>query len=168
MLWSGTCSSNGVPSPWGPRTCSIRAVLSFLQQGLERRLSPSTLNVYVAAISAHHDPVEGRSVGKHDLVGRFLRGARRLNPPRPPSLPTLFGFGIGAKSLSNCPLRAFAVSRVEVSFYENPTPDCIGLDQEGGGPAGIFGRRIVPWVWAGWLQCTTMCPRFLPLPSGTR
>ncbi len=60
-----------------PRRCSIRAVLSFLQQGLECRLSPSTLKVYVAAISAHHDPVEGRSVGKHDLVVRFLRGARR-------------------------------------------------------------------------------------------
>ncbi len=69
-----------------PRRCSIRAVLSFLQQGLEHRLSPSTLKVYVAAISTHHDPVEGRSVGKHDLVVRFLRGARRLNPPWPPSL----------------------------------------------------------------------------------
>ncbi len=28
-----------------PRRCSIRAVLSFLQQGLERRMSPSTLKV---------------------------------------------------------------------------------------------------------------------------
>ncbi len=71
-----------------PRRCSIRAVLSFLQQGLERRLSPSTLKLYVAAISAYHDPVEGKSVGKHNLVVRFLRGARRLNPPRPPSLPS--------------------------------------------------------------------------------
>ncbi len=70
-----------------PRRCSIRAVLSFLQQGLERRLSPSALKVYVAAISTHHDPIEGKSVGKHNLVVRFLRGARRLNPPRPPSLP---------------------------------------------------------------------------------
>ncbi len=70
------------------RRCSIRAVLSFLQQRLERRLSPSTLKVYVAAISTHHDPVEGKSVGKHNLVVRFLRGARRLNPPRPPSLPS--------------------------------------------------------------------------------
>ncbi len=35
--------------------------------------------VYVAVISTHHDPVEGRSVGKHKLVVRFLRGARRLN-----------------------------------------------------------------------------------------
>ncbi len=64
------CSSHREDS----RRCSIRAVLSFLQQGLEHRLSPSTLKVYVAAISAHHDPIEGRSVGKHDLVVRFLRG----------------------------------------------------------------------------------------------
>ncbi len=69
-----------------PQRCSIRAVLSFLQQGLGSRLSPSTLKVYVAAIYAHHNPVEGRSVGKHNLVVRFLRGARRLNPPMPPSL----------------------------------------------------------------------------------
>ncbi len=70
-----------------PRRCPIRVVLS-LQQGLERRLSPSTLKVYVAAIAANHDPVEGKSVGKHDWVVKFLRGARRLNPPRPPSIPS--------------------------------------------------------------------------------
>ncbi len=110
--------------------------MSFLQQGLERRLSPSTLKVYVAAISAHHDPVEGRSVGKHDLVIRFLRGARRLNPPRSPSLPS-WDLAWVLRALQTT---AFAVSRVEVSLYENPTPDCIGLDQEGGGPASIFGR----------------------------
>ncbi len=74
--------------PLETRRCPIRVVLSFLQQGLERRLSPSTLKVYVAAISTNHDPVEGKSVGKHDWVVRFLRGARRLNPPRPPSIPS--------------------------------------------------------------------------------
>ncbi len=37
-----------------PRRCTIGAVLSFLQERLERRLSPSTLKVYVAAIAAHH------------------------------------------------------------------------------------------------------------------
>ncbi len=70
------------------RRCSIGVVLSFLQQGLERRLSPSTLKVHAAAISACHDHIDGKSVGKHDLVIRFLRGARRLNPPRPPSIPS--------------------------------------------------------------------------------
>ncbi len=69
-----------------PVKCPIRVVLSFLQQRLERRLSPSILNVYVAVIAANHDPVDGKLVGKHDWVIRFLRGARRLNPPRPPSI----------------------------------------------------------------------------------
>ncbi len=71
-----------------PRRCPVRVVLSFLQEGLERRLSPSTLKVYVAAIAAHQDAVDGKSLGKHDLVIRFLRGARRLNPPRPTSVPS--------------------------------------------------------------------------------
>ncbi len=75
-----------------PRRCPIRVVLSFLPQGFEQRLSPSTLKVYVAAITANHDPVEGKSLGKHDWVVRFLRGARKLNPPRPPP-PPLYPLG---------------------------------------------------------------------------
>ncbi len=63
-------------------------MLSFLQDGFDRRLSPSTLKVYVAAIAAHHDAVDAKSLGKHDLVIRFLRGARRLNPPRPHLVPS--------------------------------------------------------------------------------
>ncbi len=70
-----------------PRRCPIRVVLFFLQDGLERRLSPSTLKVYVAAIAEQHDAVDSKSVGKHDLVIRFLRGARKLNPPRPHLVP---------------------------------------------------------------------------------
>ncbi|KAL0199365.1 hypothetical protein M9458_007905, partial [Cirrhinus mrigala] len=60
--------------------CPIAVVLSFLQEKLERRLSP--LKVYVAAIAAYHDAVDGASLGKHQLFVRFLRGARRVNPPR--------------------------------------------------------------------------------------
>ncbi len=71
-----------------PRRCTICVVLSFLQERLERRLSPSTLKVYVAAIAAHHDAVDGRFLGKHDLIVRFLKGARRMNPSRPPLVPS--------------------------------------------------------------------------------
>ncbi len=67
-----------------PRRCMIGVVLYVLQERLDRRLSPSTLKVYVAAIAAHHDAVDGRSLGKHDLIVRFLKGARRMNPSRPP------------------------------------------------------------------------------------
>ncbi len=71
-----------------PRRCTIGVVLSFLQERLERRLSPSTLKVYVTAIAAHHDAVDGQSLGKHDLIVRFLKGARRMNPSRPPLVPS--------------------------------------------------------------------------------
>jgi len=32
--------------------------------------------------------VDGRSLGKHDLIVRFLKGARRMNPSRPPLVPS--------------------------------------------------------------------------------
>ncbi len=34
--------------------------------------------------AAHHDAVDGRSLGKHDLIVRFLKGARRMNASRSP------------------------------------------------------------------------------------
>ncbi len=122
-----------------PRKCPIRVVLSFLQQGLERRLSPSTLKVYVAAIAVTHGHMEGKSVGKHDWVIRFLKGARRLNPPLPPLYPLGTSWHV----------RAFADSRAEVPLNENSTPACTGLHQEGWGPACIFDRRFLPRVLTG-------------------
>ncbi len=83
-LFANCCSSRREDS----RRCTIGVVISFLQERLERRLSPSTLKVYVAAIAAHHDAVDGRSLGKHDLIVRFLKGARRMNPSRSPLVPS--------------------------------------------------------------------------------
>ncbi len=40
-----------------------------------------TLPCNLAAIAARHEVVDNKSVGKHDLIIRFLRGARRLNLP---------------------------------------------------------------------------------------
>ncbi len=100
-----------------PRKCPIRVVLSFLQQGLERRLSPFTLKVYVAAIAANHDPVEGKSVGKHDLVIRFLRGAGRLNPPRPPSIPS-WDLSLVLRALQQGPFGP--LQTVELKFFQTP------------------------------------------------
>ncbi len=42
----------------------------------------------MAAIAAHHDTVDSRSLGKHDLIVRFLKGARRMNPSRSPLVPS--------------------------------------------------------------------------------
>ncbi|KAL0173854.1 hypothetical protein M9458_029822, partial [Cirrhinus mrigala] len=80
MKW---CRLNG----HDPENCTVSDILEFLQQRMDSISMPSTLKVYVAAISAFHATVNGHSVGKHDLVNRFLRGARRLRPPRPPTVP---------------------------------------------------------------------------------
>ncbi len=48
---------------------------------------PSTLKVYVEAIASFHSPLGGQSIDWHALVVSFLKGARRLHPPCPPSVP---------------------------------------------------------------------------------
>ncbi|KAK0138999.1 hypothetical protein N1851_024478 [Merluccius polli] len=48
---------------------------------LDAGLAASTIKVYVAAISAQHNRVDGVTVGSHTLVTRFLKGAQRLRPP---------------------------------------------------------------------------------------
>ncbi len=63
-------------------------VLSFLQELLDKGRSPSTLKVFIAAIAAFHAPISGQSVGRDNSVVCFLKGARRLNPPRPLTVPT--------------------------------------------------------------------------------
>ncbi|GAA6064850.1 uncharacterized protein LOC113078200, partial [Tachysurus ichikawai] len=50
-------------------------------------LTPSTLKVYVSAITAYGTPPAGQSLGRHPLVTRFLRGARRLRPGTRPRVP---------------------------------------------------------------------------------
>ncbi len=70
-----------------PATCTVSDVLSFLQHRLDSGSCPSTLKVYVAAITAFRSPQSGQSFGKNTLVVSFLKGAKRLHPPRPPSVP---------------------------------------------------------------------------------
>ncbi|KAI2663788.1 ORF V: Enzymatic polyprotein [Labeo rohita] len=75
--------------PWkNPVSCDISVILSFLQELLDKGCSPSTLKVYVAAIAASHAPIAGQSIGRNNLVIRFLKGSRRMNPSRPHTIPT--------------------------------------------------------------------------------
>ncbi len=56
-------------------TCTVSDVLSFLQHRLDSGSCPSTLKVYVAAITAFRSPQSGQSFGKNTLVVSFLKGA---------------------------------------------------------------------------------------------
>lgn len=82
-------------------------ILAFLQHCLDGGGSPSTLKVYVAAIAAVHPPVDGCSVGRHSLVVRFLQGVRRLNPPRPPTMPP-WDLALVLRALSLPPFEPFS------------------------------------------------------------
>lgn len=55
-------------------------MLEFLQDHFSAGLSPCTLKVYVADITAFHSLLGGGSLGKHHLVTRFLHGTLRMRP----------------------------------------------------------------------------------------
>ena len=59
-----------------PLSCSIESLLSFLQELLKMGRSPSTLKVYVAALSSHPVQSDGPSLGSHRLVVAFLKGTQ--------------------------------------------------------------------------------------------
>ncbi|KAI2668545.1 Gag-Pro-Pol polyprotein [Labeo rohita] len=83
-VFSTWCSTHGK----NPASCDISVILSFLQELLDKGRSPSTLKVYVAAIAAFHAPIADQSIGRNNLVVRFLKGSRRMNPSRPHTIPT--------------------------------------------------------------------------------
>ncbi len=85
-----------------PATCTVSDVLSFLQHRLDSGSCPSTLKVYVAAITAFRSPQSGQSLGKNMLVVSFLKGAKRLHPPCPPSVPP-WDLEVVLKALSQPP-----------------------------------------------------------------
>ncbi len=86
LKWSvfpAWCTTRGKEST----SCDISVILSFLQELLDKDHSPSMLKIYVAAIAAFHAPIARQSVGRNNLVVNFLRGTRRLNLPRAPTVP---------------------------------------------------------------------------------
>ncbi len=83
-VFSTWCLNHGE----NPSTSELAVVLSFLQELLDKGRSHSTLRVFIAAIVAFHAHIAGQSVGRVNSVVRFLKGAKRLNPPRPLTVPT--------------------------------------------------------------------------------
>ncbi len=77
-------------SPPGGPPVDAQSQSCFLscRMGWSEGCLPPPSKCMLPAIAAHHDAVDGKSLGKHDLVIRFLRGARRLNPPRPHLVPS--------------------------------------------------------------------------------
>ena len=58
VVFSGWCAARSLD----PYSCEVLSVLAFLQELLDAGHIPSTLKVYVAAITASHAPVAGQSL----------------------------------------------------------------------------------------------------------
>lgn len=82
-------------------------------------LTPTTLKVYVAAISAWHNHTEGASVGKHVLVSRFLRGARWLRPLYRPWVPS-WDLSIVIEGLSDSPFKPLESASEKLQTFKVP------------------------------------------------
>ncbi|XP_067290316.1 uncharacterized protein [Pseudorasbora parva] len=63
-----------------PFQCSVRDILCFLQDLLDKGKAFSTMKVYLAAISACHVGFGDKTAGQHPLICRFMKGARRKRP----------------------------------------------------------------------------------------
>ncbi|XP_077689409.1 uncharacterized protein LOC144274446 [Eretmochelys imbricata] len=75
--------------PWQVRPCQapVQAILEYLLHLKRRGLAPSSLRVYLAAISAFHPGFSGGSVFSHPMVGWFLKGLERMFPYSHPPVP---------------------------------------------------------------------------------
>ena len=141
-------------------------VLAFLQSLLGSGLSVSTLRGYVAAISSRHELVDGLTMGTQALVGCFLKGARRLCPPRGQLIPAwdlrvvldalteprfepLSGLGWELLSLKTIFLLAIAsAKRVSELRVLSAHPACLRLGGEGSAisllPNPAFLPKVLP------------------------
>ncbi len=134
----------------------------LLQQGLECRLSPSTLKVHAAAISACHDHIDAKSIGKHDLVVRFLRGVRRLNPPRPPSIPS-WDLALVLRALQIAPFEPLQSADLRILSMKTLLLVALASIKRVGDLQAFSTNcwRIVPRVRAGWRPRGTESPAWL-------
>lgn len=100
-----------------PRSCDVSIILTFLQERLDAGSSPSTVKVYVAAIAVFRDLLDGHSVGRHPLITSFLRGARRLNPPRLRQMP-VWDLSLVLSALSDPPFEPAESSDLKVLSFK--------------------------------------------------
>ena len=78
-IFSAWCQSMAIEPA---AACPVPHVLRFLQSQLDQGKAVSTVKVYASAISAFLQGTNNGPLGRHPLVGQFLKVARRLRPAR--------------------------------------------------------------------------------------
>lgn len=70
-----------------PFTADINLILGYLQHLLNLKLSYRTLGVHRSAVSRFRVGINGRPVGEHLLIVKFIKGAFNINPPTKSLIP---------------------------------------------------------------------------------
>ena len=83
-MFGSWCSRQGVDQ------CNSSAgeICLFLQHPLDKGTAYRTLGVYQSAISKYHASLNGKPIGQHKDIGRFLKVAFIKNPPSRTLLPS--------------------------------------------------------------------------------
>lgn len=110
------CAEKGV-NPSRPR---VRKLLEFLQVGLERGLSTTTLRRQVLAIPSIWGYPRDRNLSSHPYVKKFLRGVALSNPPEihrvsmwdQPLVLKIFNKGPFEPMRVTCPLRELTLKTI--------------------------------------------------------
>lgn len=71
-----------------PFQCSVAVILSFLQDMIDQVKAFSTINVFLATISACHVGFDIKTVGQHPFLCRFMKGACHALPVSKPISPS--------------------------------------------------------------------------------
>ncbi|XP_077052948.1 adhesion G-protein coupled receptor G1-like [Siphateles boraxobius] len=127
--------------------CSMASVLELLQERFSAGLTPSILKVYVAAIAAFHTPLSDGSLGRHQLVVRFLRGAWWMRPATRIRVPTwdlaVVLEGFTSSETTNNPTTSFTSSETT----NNPTTSFTSSETTNN-PTTIFtpSKRTGCWI----------------------
>lgn len=83
---------------WDPLSPEAPQVLKFMQAGLTRGLSSSTLEVQISALSAK----TGFKWASHPLLIQFMKACIKISPPRRPTFPA-WDLSVVLNALSNPP-----------------------------------------------------------------
>ena len=77
--WSGWCSEREI----NPFSTTLEIIFEFLADLFHKGFKFRTLGVYRSAISSNHETVDGFVIGKHPMMGKFMKGVFSLRPPEP-------------------------------------------------------------------------------------
>jgi len=62
---------------------TVSTLLTFLQSSYDQGAGHSTLGTYRSAVALLSPTMNGRTIGEHKLVTRFMKGVSKLRPPKP-------------------------------------------------------------------------------------